>query len=38
MLIFGFLHEHVGNIVCNHMNDKMEAREESVKQKKDRIG
>ena len=36
MLIFGFLQEHVGNLVCNHMNDKMEAGEESAKQKKDR--
>ena len=38
MLIFGFLQEHVGNLVCNHMNDKMEVGEESAKQKKDKIG
>jgi hypothetical protein len=38
MLIFGFLQEHVRNLVCNHMNDKMEVGEKSAKQKKDRIG
>ena len=38
MLIFEFLQEHVGNLVCNHMNDMMEVGEENAKQKKANIG
>ena len=32
ILIFGFLQEHVENLVYNHMNDKMEVGEESTKE------
>ena len=37
-LIFGLLQEHVGHLVFNHMNDKIEVGKESAKEEKDRIG